>query len=332
MATPGDFAVLLNPNAKRVSQSVCARIGEIVHPDHLFMSESEDDAGRVVDQILSRGYDTVFAGGGDGTVTQFINMLPEETVNPRLGILRLGTGNAMAGIVSSGNPLADLRTYASNPTSDAYHLPLCESEGTRFAFAGLGLDAAILNDYRAMKSRLTGGAFSRLFHNVGGYVASTFGVTVPRMMMRWLKRQRTEVRITNAGAPAYAIDRTPQGGQSSTLYDTGAVLYEGPTNAVMFGTCPYYGYNMRMLPFAGLDESRFHLRVSNVPTASIISRIPSLWKGTVDHSQLLDFQVDKVHMTFSEPMPYQLAGEAMGYREELTVARSGSAVDLVRFI
>lgn len=332
MSTATDFAVLLNPNAKRVSQSVCNRIGEIVHPDHLFMSESEDAAGDLVDEILSRGYDTVFTGGGDGTVTQFINMLPEGKSNPRVGILRLGTGNAMAGIVSSGNPLVDLRTYAQNPTRDAFHLGLCESEGTRFAFAGVGLDAVILNDYRAMKARLRGGMFERLIHNAGGYVASTFGVTVPRMMMRWLRRQKTQVRITNIGAPSYAIERTSRGGQMGTLFDTGAVLYEGPANAVMFGTCPYYGYNIRMLPFAGLDEARFHLRVSDVPTPALIGNIGRIWKGTIDHSKLLDFQVERVHMQFSEPMPYQLAGEAMGYRDELTVGRSRSAVDLVRFI
>ena len=332
MNTAADFAVLLNPNAKRVSKAVCNRIGEIVHPDHVFMSESPDDAHRLVDNILSRGYSTVFAGGGDGTVTQFINMLPEEERNPRLGILRLGTGNAMAGIVSSGNPLVDLRTYASNPTRDAYNLSLCESEGTRFAFAGLGLDAAILNDYRTVQKRFTGGAFESLIHNVGGYFAATFGITIPRMMRRWLRRQTTEVRITNAGGPGYAIRRTPQGGQADRIFAPGEVLYEGPVNAVMFGTCPYYGYNIRMLPFAGLDDERFHLRVSNVPTGRLVANTRRMWRGTIDHSELYDFQVDRVHMSFSEPMPYQLAGEGMGMREELTVGRSKSSVDLVRFI
>ncbi len=332
MSAAADFAVLLNPNAKRVSPSVCNRIGEIVHPDHVFLSENEDDASHLVDRILNRGYETVFTGGGDGTVTQFINMLPEGEANPRLGILRLGTGNAMAGIVSSGNPLVDLRTYASNPTSDAYHLSLCESEGTRFAFAGLGLDAAILNDYHALQTRFTGSAFESLLHNVGGYVAATFGVTIPRMMKRWLQRRNTQVRITNAGGPAYAIQRTPQGGQVGKLYTAGDVLYEGPVNAVMFGTCPYYGYNIRMLPFAGLDDHRFHLRVSNMPTARIVGNARRMWRGVIDHPELYDFQVDKVQMSFSEPMPYQLAGEAMGHRDELTVGRSGSSVDLVRFI
>ncbi|MGB0591436.1 MAG: diacylglycerol/lipid kinase family protein [Myxococcota bacterium] len=332
MSAAADFAVLLNPNAKRVSQAVCNRIGEIVHPDNVFVSESEDNASQLVDEILSRGYETVFTGGGDGTVTQFINLLPEREINPRLGILRLGTGNAMAGIVSSGNPLVDLRTYASNPTSDAYNLSLCESEGTRFAFAGLGLDAAILNDYHTMQKRFSGSAFEALMHNVGGYFAATFGMTIPRMMRRWMQRRQTQVRITNAGGPAYAIQRTPQGGQASTLFEPGSVLYEGPVNAVMFGTCPYYGYNIRMLPFAGLDDERFHLRVSNMPTGRIVRDMRRMWRGSIDHKELYDFQVDKVEMSFSEPMPYQLAGEAMGMREDLTVGRSKSSVDLVRFI
>lgn len=325
------FAVLLNPNAKRVSRNVRDRIADIVHPDHVYVSQSESEAPRVVEAILERGYDTVFAGGGDGTVTQFINMLPEGE-SPRLGILRLGTGNAMAGIVSSGDPLVDLRTFASNPSADAYNLSLCESEGVRFAFAGLGLDAHILNDYRMMKSRLKSPLFQRALHNVAGYWVSCLGVTVPRMLSRWIRRQQTQVTIRNVGDDSYGIDRTKFGGKVGRSFKYGEILYQGPANAVMFGTCPYYGYNIKMLPFAGLETNRFHLRVSNIPSGRVLVNSHKMWKGTLEHSQLWDFHADRVHMSFSEPMPYQLAGEAMGYRDELTVGLSGSSVDLVRFI
>lgn len=332
MNSQANFAVLLNPNARRVSDAVRNRIGEIVHPEHVYLSETENEAPALVEGILNRGYDTVFTGGGDGTVTQFINMLPDAEEAPRVGILRLGTGNAMAGIVSSGNPLADLKTFASNPTTDAYTLPLCEAEGTRFAFAGLGLDAQILNDYRTMKSTLTGEPFQSMLHNVGGYLVSVFGMTVPRMAARWLKRHRVDVTITNTGSDAYVIERTPMGGQIGRTIASGDVMYEGPANAVMFGTCPFYGYNLKMLPFAGIDQERFTLRVSNVPSAKIIGNMGKLWRGTFDHPRLFDFNADSVHMQFSEPMPYQLAGEAMGYREELSVGQAKRPVELVRFI
>ncbi|MCB9730209.1 MAG: hypothetical protein H6746_17190 [Deltaproteobacteria bacterium] len=326
-----NFAVMLNPNARRVSNRVLGRISEIVDPDHVYVSEDAASAPQLARSIMEKGYETVFTGGGDGTVTQFINMLPEAGA-PRVGILKLGTGNAMAEIVSSGDPLVDLRAYASNPSQDDLRLPLCESEGTRFAFAGLGLDGWVLNDYRALKARCEAGPLRPLVQNVGGYFAAALGVSVPRMFKRWMSRRQTLVRVTNVGGHAYALEGGPKGGRVARRFAPGEVLYEGPTNNVMFGTCPFYGHAMKALPFAGLDPLRFHLRVSNMPVARLLSQLGPLWRGTLTHPQLFDFHADRVHLQFSEPTPYQLAGDAMGYREELTVGMSRQAIELVRFI
>ena len=250
------FAVLLNPNARRVSQSVFQRVSEIVDPDHVYVSQDEATAPSLIRDIVRQGYRTVFTGGGDGTVTQFINQLPEDDGAPRVGILKLGTGNAMAEIVSSGDPMVDLKSYADNPSADDYSLPLCESEGVRFAFAGIGVDGWVLNDYKALQERYRGAVAKRLLHNVSGYFAATFGVSVPRMIARWARRQRAVARITNIGPPAYGIEQDAVGGRVGRTFRPGEVLYEGPANAVMFGTCPYYGYSLRALPFAGLPPAR----------------------------------------------------------------------------
>lgn len=326
------FAVLLNPNARRVSQSVFQRVSEIVDPDHVYVSQDEATAPSLIRDIVRQGYRTVFTGGGDGTVTQFINQLPEDDGAPRVGILKLGTGNAMAEIVSSGDPMVDLKSYADNPSADDYSLPLCESEGVRFAFAGIGVDGWVLNDYKALQERYRGAVAKRLLHNVSGYFAATFGVSVPRMIARWARRQRAVARITNIGPPAYGIEQDAVGGRVGRTFRPGEVLYEGPANAVMFGTCPYYGYSLRALPFAGLETGAFHLRVSDVPIPYIIGNLRRFWRGTIRHPRLVDFSASRVHIEFSEPMPYQLAGEAMGYRQELTVGMARRAIDLVRFI
>lgn len=322
------FAVLLNPNARRVGRRVVDRVTEYVDPAHVFVSRDEREADAIAREIIRRGYETVFAGGGDGTVTQLMNHVPDG--GPRVGILRLGTGNAMAEIVSSGDPLTDLRTFVTNPSQDSVTLPLCEAEGTRFAFAGLGLDAAILNDFETLRGRV--GA-RRLVQNVGGYVAAALGITLPRMTARWLRRQRPQVRVTNLGAEARAIALNEEGtGEVVATMGPGEVLYEGPVNSALFGTCPYYGYGMKILPFAGVDPTRFHLRLSNVPVGRLLTGVRGLWRGTLRHDSLVDFHVQRVHLAFSEPMPYQLAGEAQGLRRELEVGLSDAPVDLVRFI
>jgi diacylglycerol kinase family enzyme len=330
-AARDNFAVLLNPNARRVSPRVLGRITEIVDSDHVYVSDDAASAQTLVRSIMDKGYSTVFTGGGDGTVTQFINMLPEAGA-PRVGILKLGTGNAMAEIVSSGDPMVDLRAYTTNPSQDDFRLPLCESEGTRFAFAGLGLDGWIINDYRALKARCEDGPLRPLAQNLGGYFAAALGVSVPRMFKRWATRRRTEVRVTNTGGHAYLLDNGAQPGRVMRRFAPGEVLYEGPTNNVMFGTCPFYGHAMKALPFAGIDPLRFHLRVSNMPVASVLANLGPLWRGTLNHPNLFDFHADRVHLEFNEPTPYQLAGDAMGYRNELTVGMSRQAIELVRFI
>jgi hypothetical protein len=45
----------------------------------------------------------------------------------------------------------------------------------------------------------------------------------------------------------------------------------------------------------------------------------------------LDFLVEKVHFTFSETMPLQIGGDAEGYRKELALEVSETAVDFLDF-
>ena len=329
---PEDIAVLLNPNARRVDDAVLDRIGELVDPEHLYVSEDEHRAAMMLDEIVAKGYGTIFAGGGDGTVTQVINQLLDDDGGPRVGILKLGTGNAMAEIVSSGDPMVDLQTYTANPSTDAHTLRLCEAEDTRFAFAGLGIDASILNDYRDLKARYGDGVMKPVLQNLGGYLAAALGVTIPGLVASWLRRSTVEATITNLGDTAHVIGHDELGGRIERSIAPGEVLYHGPANTVMFGTCPFYGYAMKVLPFAGLDPDRYHLRICNVPAPLLVANMGGLWDGSYQHEQIYDYHVDTVHIAFSEPMPYQMAGEAMGYRNSLTVGLSESSVELVRFI
>ena len=322
------FAVLLNPHARRVNSQVRGRVEELVDPEHVYVSESLGRADELIEHIVDRGYGTVFSGGGDGTAHRLFDGLPAQDW-PRVGILRFGTGNGLAQMVSSGNPFCDLRTHLSNPSQDSYRLGLCEAEGVRFAFAGIGLDAAILNDYNLLRRSF--GAFFRSIQSLGGYLLATFGITAPRLISRRIRGIETEVRVTNLGH-ASRIEVGPDGGRVTREYGPGDVLYEGPIRGSLFGTCPYYGYNLKVLPFAGVDPNRFHLRLVNVPTHELVLSARKVWKGTLMHGGLHDFHVDNVHLEFSEPMPYQLGGEPRGMRDEITITMSGRAVDLVRFI
>ena len=196
MTTDTEYAVLLNANARRVSDGVCDQIAEIIDPAHVFMSNDAFEASEAIQRILDLGYGTVFTAGGDGTVHQFINSVKDLEDIPRIGVLGLGTGNALAEIVSSGDPLSDLTSYVANPSDDTYSLPLCEAEGTTFAFGGVGIDAHILNDFFRLNERFDGTPAQRVFRNVGGYVAATFAMTIPRLMGHWMQGRKITQRNT----------------------------------------------------------------------------------------------------------------------------------------
>ncbi len=74
-AMSGRFAVVLNRNAKKVTEKVEELSGELVPPDDLFLSSSAEESEVIARTIVERGYEAVFAGGGDGTVMHIINQL-----------------------------------------------------------------------------------------------------------------------------------------------------------------------------------------------------------------------------------------------------------------
>src|SRR5262245_47056840 len=95
------IAVVLNANARQVNRKVIAAAREVVPNGDLFVSRDLDEAQQIAQTIVERSYDAVFAGGGDGTFSRCISDLhhfadKSGRLAPAMGVLRLGTGNAMA--------------------------------------------------------------------------------------------------------------------------------------------------------------------------------------------------------------------------------------------
>src|SRR5678815_4946035 len=68
---PPRVAVLLNARARKVTPGVVRALSHVVPRADLFLSRSPKDARAIARTILTRGYDTVFCGGGDGTFIGF---------------------------------------------------------------------------------------------------------------------------------------------------------------------------------------------------------------------------------------------------------------------
>jgi len=334
---------MLNANARRVSDGVRRKIGNIVAPENIYYSYSQDESRDITKEIQSRGFPVVFTGGGDGTFVNFLNDYADASAHgypmvqkrskwdfPNIGVLHLGTGNAVASIVSSGNYEVDLRSYVDSGFNDCQQLYLIEAEGMRFPFGGLGWDGELLNDYISLK---TGVASNRLvkplLQNVGGYFAALFSRTIPRHIKEMFqRRERPQVRVVNTGERAYVLDR----GEAVKSYGRGEVLYEGPTSCTLFGTLPYYGHGMTVLPYSMTRPGYFNMRVCSMSLPRVLGHLPSIWKGTYHGPDMFDWHCTNVRLEFDRPMPYQLGGDAQGWRDTIDVNVSPQVVNLLRFI
>jgi len=331
--TSKTFAIYLNANARRVSPEVIARIEELVHPDDIYYSTSLADADRHAARIIERGYSTVFTGGGDGTVCQFINALYRAAGSreklPVLGVLAMGTGNALARLVSSGNAIQDLKSYLANPSSDIWPIPLVECEGHLFPFGGAGLDGEILADYEDLKARIGDGPLKPLLRNVVGYFAAFFTRTGPRKVANLVRGRHLTIRVTTLEEPAYEAGHE---GERARGFSPREVLYEGPATAVLAGTIPLIGYGARVFPLAGREPEHLVLRIVTIGLARALVSIPELWHGTYRGEGIRDYYVRAVEVKFSEPMPFQAGGDLIGRRDTLTFRFVPDAVRLLRFL
>jgi diacylglycerol kinase family enzyme len=345
-------AVLLNGNAKAVTERLRRDLEHFVPPEDLFFSRTLEDARSIARTVLDRGYSTVLTGGGDGTFVGYLNCILEEATRlpprvivegstvrlaaadvpriPRFGVLKLGTGNAVAEFAGSSprhlGVVEDILRTRSGEVRRAHALDLVECDGKRAPFAGLGVDAAVLNDYMGLKSRLAGGKLQ--FAGAGGlgYFWSIAGRTIPAFLAQ---RRVPNVEIVNLGAPARQIgpDGKPLGGDIAR----GEILYRGPCHLVASGTVPCYGFGFRMFPFARKAPGRFQLRLSAMGLARMIAVAPRMWRGQTPRAGVLDFHCQRVRIAFDCEMPLQIGGDAEGYRRDVVIGMSDQSLELLDF-
>ena len=320
-------AVVLNGNAKRVTDGVRRSFQEVVPAQDFYFSNSLEQAELIAETIIARRYDTVLAGGGDGTIVNIMNSLIAASERasvgmyrpslPDIGILRLGTGNGLGYATNAGNPIEDTRSVLAGRAPRARPLQLMEDTGTQtvFPFASVGYDAQLLNDYVKVCQMSGNNAMSeKLMKSVAGYFVALGTRTIPQQLFN----ESPELRVIAEGRCS-RID--PETDEEIPL-DAGSLLFEGAARCVAMGTIPYYGYKMKVFPFAERRSDRFHLRVSTASISYILSHLPGIWTGALRSDKFLDFLVEGVHIESQSELPYQVGGDAAGYRKEVDIRLS----------
>ena len=312
---PFAVAVVLNKNARAVTARQIRRLAELNGDGHVFVSGSIEDSRRFATVIVERGYHTVLFGGGDGTFVCCVNDLLTECMRqarplPRVGVLRLGTGNAIGYYVGVEPPTErGLRTElarAAESESSTRELPLLRVDGKLAPFAGTGLDSQILDDYAATTRAIDRMGLGRVLGSGLRYTLAVGLRSVPRFMMRRLP----QVEVVNVGGPAYAIGS--DGRIDPVSLPRGTVLYRGPCTLAGAATVPCYGFGVRIFPFADARHDKFQLRCTDASAFEALSHLPSVLRGTYQSPSLRDFLCDAVEIHMEHPVPMQIGGDIQG--------------------
>lgn len=333
-AAPDRVAVVVNGNAKGVTDDLVEILDQIVQSGDLLVSRSLDEGRQIARMIVERGYPTVLTGGGDGTFTQMVTFVVREAdlqnrPIPRFGLLRLGTGNALAWVLGARSErgkgvVADLARVRTEGGSR--ELRLLDVEGTLTPFAGLGIDAIALSHFKQVKEVFDRTPALKRFATGGlAYLVAIVGRTLPG----YLVRPHAHVRVFNEGADAVrcGVDGQPVGAPIRA----GEVIYDGPSRMVAMSTIPYWGFGARVFPFAADRDDRFSLRIVDIGSFDVALHVRSMWKGTYRGDRIHDFLVDKIRIEYDSPIPLQIGGDPVGERKVVHAALSDRPIRVVDY-
>jgi hypothetical protein len=244
-----------------------------------------------------------------------------------MGVLKLGTGNSLANLVGAsplqGDGILDdiLRARAGEVPS-VRRLDLLSVDGKLAPFAGMGYDAAILNDYVDVTK--AAGSAKPLVSGAPGYFMAVTMKTIPYYLMH---RKLVQGEVVCEGRAM----KMGQDGKVAQIFGKGDVLYRGPLCMISAGTVPCYGFQLKMFPYAGKRRGMMQLRAASVSPSSCVANLPGLWKGTWRAPEIHDFLTDGATVRLERPMPFQISGDAGGWRDQVSFSMAERSVDLVDF-
>jgi diacylglycerol kinase family enzyme len=336
-------AIVLNANARQVTPKAIRSLSHVVSEEDLFISHSPMQMRRIARTLLDRRYPVVFCGGGDGTFVAVVNEVFQQLEQngsktatarrpPRFGILKLGTGNGLASLVRASPARGDqmvedvLRAKAGEAPG-VRRLDLLLVEGKRTPFAGLGVDGKLLNDYVWVRSHLAKGVLKGLLSGTGGYVSAVALKTLPHYLTH---STAVECEVVN-GLASEAYRLAPDGSSVGEPIAPGEPIYRGRLMMAAASTIPFYGFGLKIFPFAGRRRGMMHLRVGSVSPPAILANLTALWNGRWFPKGIHDFYAQEVAIKFEEPMPLQVGGDAEGYRNEISFGVARGQVELLDF-
>jgi len=314
-------AFVINAHAKKVDEYLIKKLIKIIPSTDLFYSKNIKNSEHYFRFILKKGYGKIISGGGDGTFVNAINIIRkiarEEGVKriPAIGILSLGTGNALAKELSSRAPLKDLKHFINHKKIYLKEFKMIEcNNGIITPFAGIGYDAEVLQDYLHLKKKLKKTFLSKIISSICGYIISFITITLPRYIKNRKKIVTVKV-ITKA--KAYKIIRT-KSDYKEIIFNSNQIIYNGNISLLSIGSIKYFGYGLKMFPLANYKKKFLHLRIVSCNPLFFLANINKIWNGTFYNKHIHEFLITNVEVINSTILPYQIGGDFMNYKKKVS--------------
>jgi diacylglycerol kinase family enzyme len=311
---------IVNGNARRLGGRMRKKL-EAVLPGAVRFTESLDEARATIRAEVRRGVDLVVLGGGDGTVVMGLTLLGEAcraagTREPAIGILRLGTGNAIADTFGATDDVLEDLARIVRGGGTRKQVPMLEVLGVRAPFVGMGVDALLLEDHAAVDRVVERMPVARRL--VGGATRYALAVAL-RSVPRLAAGARPNAVVTNLGAPAIEMRRTGRTGREE---GAGQVLWRGACTLVAGATIPFFGFGLKMFAFAGKRHDRFHLRCGDAGLFEIMRNTPAAFRGEYFSDHVADFLCERVSIDLDAETAIEAGGELLGRRNHVELALS----------
>lgn len=308
----------MNGNARRARGRGRRKL-ERALPGGVRFTDSLASARTTIRAEIARGVDLVILGGGDGTVVMGLTLIAEACrglgrPEPAIGVLRLGSGNAIADTVGATDDAAeDLAALAAGRGAWT-KVPMLDVLGVRAPFFGMGIDAQVLEDHEAVDrvvDRVPG--MRRVMGGTSRYALSVALRSIPR----FAREARPEVVVTNLGSPASEMKRD---GATGRTIAAGQVLWSGACTMVAGSTIPFFGFGLKMFAFAGARPDRFHLRCGDGGLFEVLRHVPAAFRGEYFSDHVADFLCDRVVIELDQDVAIEAGGELLGRRRRVELA------------
>lgn len=328
-------AVLLNRNARKVNAKMIKNIRARAPHADVFVTNDIQEAEQALCQVAQGKYDLCFTGGGDGTVCHAVTRLSELSKDrsaPPIGVLPLGTGNAIASYLESPSveecmsaPQSARADYLSFPelkvTSTSFNRP--KPKPSKAAFGGFGWDSFILDRYYRWRNFCKRFKFLKpISEGLIAYLIAGLGWAVPELLLR---RPRWDVTVRNGAKEAYRLDHD---GTVLRTFAPGEIIYQGKARLFSFGTCPFFGFRMKALPLAAAHPEMMQLRIVDANPLVTALSLPKIWKGDFKHPKVWDFLATDFQVSISEEAALQMGGDVVGHGDRFDVKMTRPATVL----